>query len=135
MFDRLAVLTHGLRIRVKALLHGLEQMLVLHRVIRRSGPVVHWRLSEHPDTPLSSSAAASCRLLRSYNDTEAQAPDPMMLDIGLNEPWYCSAFARLGPCPEHVWWQPPTRNKTYDESVAAFLVDSSARQRLGPPRA
>jgi hypothetical protein len=29
VFDRLAALTHGLRIRIKALLHGVEQMLVL----------------------------------------------------------------------------------------------------------
>jgi hypothetical protein len=29
MFDRLAALTHGLRVRIKALLHGFEQMLVL----------------------------------------------------------------------------------------------------------
>jgi hypothetical protein len=31
---------------IKALLHGLEQMLMLHRVIGRSGPVVHCDLSE-----------------------------------------------------------------------------------------
>jgi hypothetical protein len=29
MFDRLAALTHGLRVRIKALLHRFEQMLVL----------------------------------------------------------------------------------------------------------
>jgi hypothetical protein len=46
MLDRLPTLTHGFWVGVKALLHSLEQMLVLHRVIRRSGPVVHCDLSE-----------------------------------------------------------------------------------------
>jgi hypothetical protein len=40
MFGRLATLAQGLRVLVEALLYGLQYMLMLPRVIRRSLPVV-----------------------------------------------------------------------------------------------
>ena len=40
VLDRLAALTHGLRILVETPLHRLQYMLVLQRVMRRSLPVV-----------------------------------------------------------------------------------------------
>jgi hypothetical protein len=46
MLDGLATLAHGLRVRVEALLHSVDRCSCSHRVIRRSGPVVHWDLSE-----------------------------------------------------------------------------------------
>ena len=45
MLDGLATYSHGEWVRVEPLLHGVEQMLCSHRVIRRSDPVVHWDLS------------------------------------------------------------------------------------------
>jgi hypothetical protein len=45
VLDCLSTLTYRFRVGIKALLHGLEKVLML--VIRRSGPGVHWDLSEH----------------------------------------------------------------------------------------
>jgi len=41
MLDRLTTQAHGVWVCIKALLHSFKQMLMLHRGIRRSGPVVH----------------------------------------------------------------------------------------------
>jgi hypothetical protein len=45
MLDRLSALAHGLGVFVEALLHRLQYMLMLQRVIRRSLPDVQRGLS------------------------------------------------------------------------------------------
>ena len=47
MLDRLAPLTHGLRVRIETLLHGLEHVLVLPSRDAALRPVVHCDLSGH----------------------------------------------------------------------------------------
>jgi hypothetical protein len=44
MLDRLAPLTHGLRVLVKPTLHGFKHMLVLPAGDPRCSPVVQWLL-------------------------------------------------------------------------------------------
>ena len=46
MLDSLATKAHSEGVRIEPLLHCVEQILVLHRVIRRSDPGVHWGLIE-----------------------------------------------------------------------------------------
>jgi hypothetical protein len=48
MLDRLAPLTHLLRMIVEPSLHGFKYVLVIHRVIRRSLPVVQRCLIAQP---------------------------------------------------------------------------------------
>ena len=47
MLDRLTLHAHFLRMLIETSLHRLDHVLMLHRAMRRSGPVLHCDLSGH----------------------------------------------------------------------------------------
>ena len=46
MLDRLTLHAHFLRMLIETSLHRLDHVLMLHRAMRRSGPVLHCDLSD-----------------------------------------------------------------------------------------